>query len=61
MDDNDKDRGRSRIPNMNNNDAVNESADDPLLDYIDNLDESLPFIQLGTPGPRSESKMNEGG
>lgn len=44
MDDNDKDRGRSRIPNMNNNDAVNESADDPLLDYIDNLDESLPFI-----------------
>ena len=52
MDDNDRDRGvvRSRIPYMNDNQPMNESVDDPLLDYIDNANESLPFIQLGTDG-----------
>ena len=64
MDDNDMDRyavARSRIPYMNDNQPMNESVDDPLLDYIDNQNESLPFIQLGTDGQRSESKLKEGG
>ena len=56
MTDNDRDRGRSRIPNMNNQ-AANESMDDRLIDYINNPDESVPFIQLGTPGPRKNENM----
>ena len=43
MADNVKDRGRSKIPKMNN-EPVNESMDARFIEYINNHDESQAFI-----------------